>query len=421
MIDAVRNKTRAQSPSGFVRKNVGLLATCQALLFINNITIISISALLGARLAKAASLSPSFATVPATFWVIGAAAAAMPAAALMKRIGRRDGFTVGPMLGLTGAAAVGAAIVLGNFYLLCAGTFIYGGYNGFAQQYRFAAADASPETFKAKAISYVLAGGLVGGLVGPTISQHTKDLFGVQLEFLGSIAVLCCLMVVVVVLLQRLDIPIAEAGAVDEVARPTRALVRQPKFFIGVISIALGYAVMNLLMVSTPLAMTAHCGHPYSAVASVIGFHVIGMFAPSLVTGTLMNRFGIVRIMFVGVALNFATVAVALSGVTVAHFWWALLLLGIGWNFLYIGGTALLTQTYRPAERARAQGISEVSTFMVMVLSSLTSGVLLEARGWTWLNYISAALVTLIGVALAWLAVQKPDRPETPNATATAT
>ena len=302
------------------RKNVALLASCQALLFINNTTVISVNALLGARLAKATGLSSAFATVPAMCWVIGAAAAAMPAAQLMKRVGRRNGFTAGPLLGLLGALTVSGAIVFSNFYLLCLGTLV---------------------------------------------------------------------------LVEANDAP-----------RSTGALVRQPKFAIAVLVIALGYAVMNLLMVSTPLAMTAHCGHPYGAAASVIGFHVIGMFAPSLFTGTLIKRFGTLRVMAAGVLFNCATVIVALSGVTVAHFWWALFLLGVGWNFLYIGGTTLLTETYRPSERARAQGISEVCTFSVMVVSSLSSGVLLEARGWSWLAYVSAALIAVVAGAVAALWIQ---------------
>lgn len=388
------------------RKNVALLASCQALLFINNTTVISVNALLGARLAKATGLSSAFATVPAMCWVIGAAAAAMPAAQLMKRVGRRNGFTAGPLLGLLGALTVSGAIVFSNFYLLCLGTLVFGGYNGFAQQYRFAAADAAPDDLKAKAISYVLAGGLVGGVLGPLLSQRTKDLFGPGREFLGSIAALVALMFVVVGLLRRLDIPLVALAEANDAPRSTGSLVRQPKFAIAVLVIALGYAVMNLLMVSTPLAMTAHCGHPYGAAASVIGFHVIGMFAPSLFTGTLIKRFGTLRVMVVGVLFNCATVIVALSGVTVAHFWWALFLLGVGWNFLYIGGTTLLTETYRPSERARAQGISEVCTFSVMVVSSLSSGVLLEARGWSGLAYVSAALIAVVAGAVAALWIQ---------------
>jgi len=386
-----------------VRRNVAILAACQALLFANNTTVIAVNALIGARLAVDAGLPVSFATVPSMFWVIGGAAAAIPAANLMKRVGRRNGFSVGPLLGLGGAAAVSAAIVWKSFVLLCVGTFIFGGYTGFAQQYRFAAADASPPERKPKAISHVLAGGLAGGLFGPELSKHTKDLFGGEREFLGSMAALVPLLVLVLVLLRGLDIPPETEASDTTPARSTRELARQPKFFIAVLATALSYAVMNLLMVSTPLAMTTLCGHPYSAAASVIGFHVIGMFAPSLFTGALITKLGVLRVMFAGVALNLATVAIALSGVTVAHFWWALFVLGVGWNFLYVGGSTLLTETYRPSERASAQGISEFWVFAVMVLSSVGSGFLLDARGWAALNVVAAALIVVVACALAWL------------------
>ena len=390
-----------------VKKNVTVLAACQALLFTNNTTIISLSALIGAKLAIASGLSAAYATVPAMFWVIGAAVAAMPAAHLMKAIGRRDGFTVGPVIGIIGALIVSWAIYSGNYYLFCLGTLIFGAYNGFAQQYRFAAADASPHAFKARAISYVLAGGLVGGLIGPEMSKRTKDLFGAQYEYLGSIIALVAIMMLVIIVLRQLDIPNESRTEAKEPVRPTREIVSQPTFIVAVTAAALSYAVMNLLMVSTPLAMTVLCGHPYSAAASVIGFHVIGMFAPSFFTGDLIKKFGVRPVMFAGVVLNFVTVGIALSGVTVAHFWWALFILGVGWNFVYIGATAMLTETYRPSERAKAQGINEFCIFSVMVVTAFSSGFLLDGSGWELLNYISIVLIAVIAVMLTWFALRR--------------
>jgi len=390
-----------------VRRNVGLLATCQALLFVNNTTIISMSALLGVKLAQASGLSPAFATVPQMFWIMGAALAAIPAAQLMKRLGRRDGFTFGPILGITGACSLVLAMVMGNFYLLCAGMLIFGSYNGFGQQYRFAAADASPHDFKARAISYVLAGGLVGGLVGPESAAVTKDLFGVQYEYVGSIASLVLYMLAATVLIRMLDIPPEKAAEVNDTPRPTREIVLQPKYIVAVVAAAMSYAVMNLLMVSTPLAMTVVCGHPYGSVATVIGWHVVGMFAPSFFTGDLIKKFGVNTVMMLGVLLNFVTIGIALSGVTVAHFWWAMFILGVGWNFVYIGATALLTQTYRPSERARAQGINESCIFGTMVVTSFSSGFLLDMKGWDLLSYISIVLITIVAAALIWLMTRR--------------
>ena len=390
-----------------VKKNVSVLAVCQALLFTNNTTVIALSALIGAKLAPASGLTTAYATVPAMFWVIGAAVAAMPAAHLMKAIGRRGGFTVGPILGITGALIVSAGIYLGNFYLFCLGTLIFGVCNVFAVQLRFLAACASPPEFKAKAISYVLAGGLVGGILGPELSTLTKDLFGKEYEYLGSVISLIGIMIAVIFILRLLNIPIESRTEAKEPIRPTREIISQPAFIVAVIAAAMSYAVMNLLMVSSPLAMTVLCGHPYSAAASVIGFHVIGMFAPSFITGDLIKKFGVRQVMFAGVVLNFVTVAIALSGVTVAHFWWSMFILGVGWNFVYIGATAMLTETYRPSERAKAQGINEFCIFSVMVVTAFSSGFLLDGSGWELLNYISIVLITIIAVALTWFALRR--------------
>ncbi len=403
--------TDREPPLNQVKKNVTVLAACQALLFTNNTTVIAVSALIGAKLAPASGLSVAYATVPAMFWVIGAAVAAMPAAHLMKAVGRRDGFTVGPILGIAGALIVSAAIYFSNYFLFCLGTLIFGAYNGFAQQYRFAAADASPHEFKAKAISYVLAGGLVGGVIGPELSKLTKDLFGKDLEYLGSVIALIGIMILVIVILRKLEIPNESRTEIKEPIRPTREIISQPAFFVAVIAAAMSYAVMNLLMVSSPLAMTVLCGHPYSAAASVIGFHVIGMFAPSFFTGDLIKKFGVRQVMFAGVVLNFVTVGIALSGVTVSHFWWSMFILGVGWNFVYIGATTMLTETYRPSERAKAQGINEFCIFSVMVVTAFSSGFLLDGSGWELLNYISIVLITIIAVVLTWFALRRVPAP----------
>ena len=378
------------------RRTVVLLAGCQALLLTNAVTLIAITALAGYALAS----NKALATLPSALYVVGSAAATLPASFWMRRVGRRAGFLTGGTFGLVGAAVATLAMAMGSFAILCAGTFLLGIYNAFGQYYRFAAADAAPADFKAKAISYVLAGGLVGGIVGPEMSKVTRDL--VQPAYTASYASLFVYALVAMAIISRLSVGRAAEQAAQGAARPLREIARQPVFIVAVLVAALGYATMNLLMTATPLAM-GFCGHPYSAAASVISAHVIAMFAPSFVTGSLIKRFGVLPVMMAGVLLLLACIGVGLSGQLIAHFWSALVLLGLGWNFTYIGGTTLLTEAYRPSEKAKAQGANEISVFTLQAISAFSSGVLVNTRGWDVLNYVSLPLVLAAGAAIAWL------------------
>jgi predicted MFS family arabinose efflux permease len=286
--------------------------------------------------------------------------------------------------------------------LLCFGTFLLGVYNAFGQYYRFAAADAATSDFKAKAISYVLAGGLVGGIVGPEISKFTRD--AAQPTYVASYASLFVFCAIAMAIISRLAVPAPKQELASEPARPIGAILRQPIFIVAASVAALGYATMNLLMTATPLAM-GFCGLPYGSAASVISAHVVAMFAPSFFTGSLIKRFGVVKVMATGVLFLFACVAVGLSGQLVANFWWALVLLGIGWNFTYLGGTTLLTESYRASEKAKAQGANEIVVFTVQGLSAFSSGVLVNTSGWATLNYVALPLIAAAGLALAWLAL----------------
>jgi len=382
------------------KKNVAVLATLQALLFTNNSTAIALNGLAGYALAPDKHL----ATLPVTGWVVGAALTTYLASLLMKRIGRQGGFTVGALIGMVGATICCVALYQGNFWLFVSGTTVFGVYNAFGQYYRFAAADAAVHDFKAKAISYVLAGGLVGGIVGPTVSKFTKD--ALPTAFLGAYLTLIVFLVVVLLVIRLLDIPPPTAAEAHEKGRALGAIMAQPAFVVAVLCAAFGYGVMNLLMTATPLAMGV-CGHPYSAAATVISWHVIGMFAPSFVTGNLIRRFGIINVMLCGVVLNLVCIAIALAGVDVANFWAALFVLGVGWNFLYIGATALLTETYRPAEKAKAQGANDMLIFVTMATSSFSSGMLLETNGWQLLNQLAIPFVAAMGVALLWLMTKR--------------
>jgi MFS family permease len=381
------------------KRNVALLAACQALLFTNNSTLIAINGLAGLALAPYMGL----ATLPVTCWVLGGAIGTMPASLHMKRVGRQRGLTAGTLWGIVGALICAGAIWLQSFWLLCFGTLVFGAYNAYGQYYRFAAADVAPGNFKATAISLVLAGGLVGGIVGPTTSRWTIDLLGPK--FMAAYLALIGFAVLTMLILRFIRIPTPSAAEQAATGRPLREIVAQPKFIVAVLSGAIGYGVMNFLMTSTPIAMQV-CGHPYSDAAFVISSHIIGMFAPSFVTGPLIKRVGVLPVMFAGVLCNFGAIGIALSGIAVPHFWFSLVLLGVGWNFLYIGGTTLLTETYRPEERARAQGTNEQAIFIMMAISSFTSGMTVTNAGWERVNLFALPLVAIVGVALIWFAMK---------------
>jgi MFS family permease len=382
------------------KKNVAVLTILQALLFTNNATLIAVNGLAGYALATDKSL----ATMPVTSWVVGAALTTFFASLLMKRIGRRGGFTVGTLVGIAGAMICSVALYIGHFWLLVLGTGVFGVYNAFGQYYRFAAADVATADFKTRAISYVLAGGLIGGIIGPTLSKWTVDLL--PTAFLGAYLLLIVFLVIVLAVVRFLDIPPPTAAETKEPGRPLAEIVAQPAFVVAVLAAAFGYGVMNLLMTATPLAMGV-CGHPYSAAATVISSHVVGMFAPSFITGDLLKRFGTLNVMLCGVVINLACIGIAVGGVDVANFWWALVLLGIGWNFLYLGGTALLTETYRPSEKAQAQGANDMLIFLTMATSSFSSGMILERNGWQILNYAALPFVAVIGIAILWLMTKR--------------
>ena len=382
------------------KRNVALLAACQALLFTNNSTLIAINGLAGLALAPYIGL----ATLPVTFWVLGGAIGTMPASLHMKRVGRQRGLTTGTLWGIVGALICASAIWAQSFWLLCFGTMVFGVYNAYGQYYRFAAADVASGDFKPVAISLVLAGGLVGGILGPTSSRWTIGLLSPK--FLAAYLVLIGFAVITMLLLRLIRIPTPSAAEQSAAGRPLREIVAQPKFVVAVLAGAIGYGVMNFLMTSTPIAMQV-CGHPYSDAAFVISSHIIGMFAPSFVTGPLIKRVGVLPVMFAGVLFNLGAIATALSGIAVAQFWFSLVLLGVGWNFLYLGGTTLLTETYRPEERARAQGTNEQAIFIMMAISSFTSGMTVTTAGWARVNLLALPLVAIVGIALLWYAFRK--------------
>ena len=386
------------------RRNVALLAACQAMLFSSSATLASINGLAGMSLAD----NPALGTLPVTTWVLGGAISTLPASLYMKRVGRTQGLIAGAGTGMVAALICAFAIWTHNFWMLCLGTLVFGASNATGQYYRFAAADVSPPDYKARAISLVLLGGLLGGIIGPGLSRFSVD--ALPDRFLGAylVPILYCLVSIGLLSATRIPNPTAEEQASG--GRSLREIAKQPKFVVAVLSGAVGYGVMNLLMTATPIAMGI-CGHPFGDAAFVVSSHVIGMFAPSLVAGSLIKRFGVLNIILVGAALNVACVAVALNGVDVAHFWVALVLVGVGWNFMYIGGTTLLTETYRPEEKAKAQGANDMSIFVMMVISSLTSGFLVSRAGWNTVNLLALPVLAAVAVAAVWLALRKTPAP----------
>jgi MFS family permease len=381
-------------------KNVLALAVCQGLLITNNITVISLGSLAGYRLAADKAL----ATLPATGYIAGGALSTYGLSLFMKRYGRRAGFTLGTLAGMLGAAVCTTAIAIDSFWLFCLGTLIAGVYAACGGYYRFAAADVSSDKFKSRAISLVLAGGIIGGILGPESSKLTKDLFAIA--FLGSYAALMVFALAALIIIRFMNLPPPHAHELKGHGRPLAAIVKQPVFIVALLGAVTSYAIMNLLMGATPLAMQM-CGLPFSSATLVIEWHIIGMFAPALIAGWLVHRFGVLRIMGLGVVTYVACTVTALSGQTVLNFWLSGTLLGVGWCFLYIGGTTLLTEAYRPEEKARAQGINDMTVFVVMGTTSAISGAILFRLGWNALNLFAFPLLIVTGIAILWLALAR--------------
>ncbi len=390
------------------KKNVGLLAACQALLLVNNSILITVNALAGYALAPDKSLG----TLPVTAYFLGSALSTLPVSMLMKRHGRRAGFSAGAGCGMLGALLCAFAIYAQSFWLLCAGTLVLGIYFASGQYYRFAAAEVVPAQFKATAMSLVLGGGIVGGFLGPETSKITRDIVAGHL-YAGAYFSLVVFALLTLFVVSRLEIPRLSAADTVGAGRPLSQIARQPAFVVAVLCAVVGYGVMNLLMTATPLAMVA-CQHPFSAAAFVIQWHMVGMFAPSFVTGSLIKRFGLLPVMIVGAMLMGACVIVAINGIEVRNFWLALVLLGVGWNFMYLGASALLTETHTPAERGKVQGVNDMAVASTMVLSSLSVGALFTYQGWQVMNALAAPFVAIAAIAILWLALMRRARPALP-------
>ena len=388
--------------------NLLLLALCQGLFLTNNVTFIAINGLVGLSLAPLGWM----ATLPVMGYVVGGALSTGLVARTQSRFGRRVSFQIGLGVGLLSALLCAYAVYEHNFALLVCATVIAGYYSANGQLYRFAAAELSAPSFREKAVSLVLAGGLIGAIVGPNLASRTKGLL--DTPFMGaylSLVGVALLGMVLMAFIRFAPLPPKVAGSSQ--GRPLKEIMRQPIFMVSAAAAALGYGVMNLLMAATPLAMQV-CGFTFSDAALVLEWHVIGMFAPGFFTGHLIKKFGTLPIMGVGVLLNFACIAVALNGVELHQFVIALFLLGLGWNFLFTGSTTLSMNAWRPEEKDRAQAAINFCVFATMAVTSFASGALVTTQGWHWLNIGSLLPVALTALALLWLAVkQKNAHPAT--------
>ena len=388
---------------GRAKRNVWVLAAAQGVGGLATMNIFATAALAGVQLAPDAR----WATLPVSTYIIGTALTTYPASMFMQHYGRRAGFMLGALGGLIGSLLAAYAILRGDFALFCIATFIAGSHQAFAQYYRFAATDVASPGFAPKAVSYVLAGALVGALFGPVIINNTRDLFAPVL-FAGNYAATALLLAVSIGVLAFIDLPKPRS---DRVAQPPiGALLKRKRLLVAMLAGMMAYGMMNLLMTATPLAMVG-CGLSTDQAAWVIQWHVLAMFAPSFFTGALIVRYGAERIIAVGLLLNAAAAVVGMTGLRLENFGFGLVLLGLGWNFAYIGATTMLTACHEPHERGRVQGLNDTAVFITVALTSLASGQLLESYGWFTLNLLIFPMLAIAAASLAWLAVKMRAKP----------
>ena len=378
--------TRSQSVH-----NIGLLSAVQALGGSNSSIIMSVAALAAINLAP----DPSAATLPVTAMIVGLALATSSATLTIYRLGRTRGLMLGASIGIPASLLATLAVIMGNFYLFAAGLFLVGVSGAFMQQVRFAAADSVEPGLKSQAISWVMFGGVAAGFFGPQLSALTRTWIE-GAEYAASFLVIAVLSVLSVIVLSATRLALTHApGHAQDKGRPLSVLLRQPEIVLPMLGAALSYALMTLLMVAAPLAMVHQSGHSPTDAAGAIQWHVVAMFAPSFVTGAIIKRIGAKLVTALGLLLIVACAIIALNGISVAHFTATLILLGLGWNFGFIGSTAMLSTSYRPQEAGRVQAVNEQVVFGSSAIASLSSGFLLQFVGWEAINLLAIPVATL--------------------------
>ena len=379
-------------------RNVLLLSICQAFGSAGTSMMVLLGGIIGAGIAP----TPALATLPISIQVLGVACSTIPASLLMRRLGRRTGFIAASLVAALAALLAAYAVAVGSFALFCVSTFFTGMNGAFVQQYRFAASESVARPYASQAVSFVLVGGIFAGILGPELAKRTKDLFGVGL-YTGSFISLSLLYLLTAALLLFLQKTQQHEEIQSGPERPLRQIIAQPIYLVALLSGAIGYGVMSFTMTATPIQLNRISGFSLDDTAWVIQSHVIAMFLPSLFTGYIIERLGVMKVMLAGVGILGACVALALVSTHLLHYWGALVLLGLGWNFTYVGATVLLTQSYRPSERFKAQATNEFTVFGIQAIASLSSGTIIFSAGWVVLNLISLPFLIIVLGALVFL------------------
>ncbi|KPF96559.1 MFS transporter [Rhodopseudomonas sp. AAP120] len=378
------------------RSNVWRLAAAQALTGANAAVIFATGAIIGAQLAPSVAL----ATVPISMYVLGLAAGTLPTGAIARRYGRRTSFMIGAGCGAAAGALGALAILNGAFALFCLATFLGGLYGAVAQSYRFAAADGASAAYRPKAVSWVMAGGVFAGVLGPQLVQWTMDIWPPYL-FAFSYVVQAFVALIAMAVLWSVDAPKPQPADLAG-GRPLLTIVRQPRFIAAALCGVIAYPMMNLVMTSAPLAMQM-CGLPVSDSNFGLQWHIVAMYAPSFVTGSLIAKFGAPRVVALGLALEAAGASIGIMGITAPHFWATLFVIGVGWNFAFVGASALVLETHQPSEKNKVQALNDFLVFGMMALGSFSSGQLLANYGWATVNLMvfPPVLVGLIVLAIS--------------------
>ena len=386
-------------------RTIYLLTACQAYLFICASLLITVSALIGLELAE----NKALATLPLALQFIAVTTCSVPASLAMGRWGRRAGFTFAAFVGIIGACLALLAIYQHSLSIFCVATFCFGCFNAFGNYYRFTAPEIVPAEKKNVAISWVMAGGVVAAFIGPNLARWSQNMLDIS-NYAGAFIIIIGVYLLSLLTISQMDLPKPVKNNTNSPGgRPIAEIVTQPVFIVACLCATLGYATMNLVMTATPLAMHKH-ELGFDNTAFVIQWHVVSMFAPSFFTGNLINRFGISKILFTGALFCLICVVLNLVGQTVWHFWIALIFLGLGWNFLFVGGTTLLTECYTEAEKSRTQAANDFIVFSTVSVTALSSGALHHNLGWGFVNLCVVPLIALCGVSALWLAKHMPDK-----------
>lgn len=386
-----------------MNKTVFILSLCQALLGTGNILLVAMAALIGLTLAP----SDALITLPLALQFVGLMTATIPASLIMKKLGRRKGFYLGNSFGIVGAVCCSIALMYNSFLGFCGGSFLLGMGIGFGTLYRFAAVESCSVEQKSTAISMVMLGGVLAAFLGPALAVESKDWIAAY-PFSGSFIGVAILNIVAFMLLTQANFK--EVNRQDDrhlTQRPLSVIIRQPIFLLSIVAAISSYVVMNLLMSATPLAMHHH-GFSFNDSAWVIQWHVLGMFLPSFFTGKLIARYGAIKLIQTGAVFILGCIAINYDGQSIWHFWSALVLLGVGWNFMFISATHMVTSAYNADEKAKSQAANEFMLFSMVALSALSSGWLVSSIGWTKMNLLMVALV-LLSILVVWLYSHKID------------